>query len=129
MSGKLCSKPCLGPHSRDGYLVHGSKVGSIVAGCCAPTARGGKVCKTCVVTCISGVWCIKPIFQWQTCWWWQSTYLLEVGVHKTFLQCVWQISRFAGLKFLKRFQLVDNLLGPAKAKSCKIGVHKTFDLP
>ena len=77
----------------------------------------------------SRVWCIKPIFQWQTCWWWQTTYLLEVGVHKTFLPCIWQISRFAGVKFLKRFQLVDNLLGPAKAKSCKIGVHKTFDLP
>ena len=43
---------------------------------------------------------------------------------KHFLPCIWQILRFAGVKFLKRFQLVDNLLGPAKAKTDKIGVHK-----
>ena len=86
----------------------------------APDVRGAEQ---------AGVWCIKPIFQWQTCWRWQTTYLLAVGVHKTFLPCIWQMSRFAEVRFLKRFQLVDNLLGPAKAKSCKIGVHETFDLP
>ena len=31
--GKLCIPHCLGPPSRNGYLVHRSKVGSIVAGC------------------------------------------------------------------------------------------------
>ena len=31
--GKLCIPHCLGPSSRNGYLVHRSKVGSIVAGC------------------------------------------------------------------------------------------------
>ena len=41
--GKLRIPHCLGPTSHNGYLVHRSKVGSIVAGCCAPTARGGKV--------------------------------------------------------------------------------------
>ena len=43
VSGKLCIPHCLGPPSHNGYLAHRSKVGSIVAGCCAPTARGGKV--------------------------------------------------------------------------------------
>ena len=43
VSGKLRIPHCLSPPSRNGYLVHRSKVGSIVAGCCAPTARGGKV--------------------------------------------------------------------------------------
>ena len=38
-----CIPHPLSPPSRNGYLVHRSKVGSIVAGCCAPTARGGKV--------------------------------------------------------------------------------------
>ena len=28
---------------RNGYVVHSSKVGLIVAGCCAPTAVGSKV--------------------------------------------------------------------------------------
>ena len=55
VSGKLCTSHCLGPTSSNGYLVYRSKVGSIVAGCCAPTARGGKVCRTCVVTWISGL--------------------------------------------------------------------------
>ena len=41
MSGKLRIPHCLGPTSRNGYLVYRSKAGSIVAGCCAPTARGG----------------------------------------------------------------------------------------
>ena len=31
----------------NGCLVHRSKAGSIVAGCCAPTAMGGKVWRTC----------------------------------------------------------------------------------
>ena len=43
VSGKLRIPHCLGPPSHDGYLVHRSRVGSIVAGCCAPTAWGGKV--------------------------------------------------------------------------------------
>ena len=42
VSGKLHNSHCLGPPSRNEYLVHGSKVGSIVAGCCAPVARSGK---------------------------------------------------------------------------------------
>ena len=62
---------------------------------------------------------------WQTCWGWQTTYSLEVGVHKRFLQFIWQILRFAGVKFVRRLQLVDNLLDPAKANSDKIVVHKT----
>ena len=33
VSGKLCIPHCLGPPSRNGYLVHRSKVGSIVADC------------------------------------------------------------------------------------------------
>ena len=33
VSGKLRIPQCLGPPSRNGYLVHRSKVGSIVAGC------------------------------------------------------------------------------------------------
>ena len=28
---------------RNGYVLHSSKVGLIVAGCCAPTAMGSKV--------------------------------------------------------------------------------------
>ena len=55
VSGKHCIPHCLGPPSHNGYLVHRSKVGSIVAGCCGPTARGGKVWRTCVVTWISGL--------------------------------------------------------------------------
>ena len=35
-SGKLYIPPNLGPPSRNGYLVHRSKVGSIVAGCWRP---------------------------------------------------------------------------------------------
>ena len=56
-------------------------------------------------------------------------FLLNFGVHKTFLQYIWQISRFAGVTFLKRFQLVDNLHYPAKAKSDYFGVHETRELP
>ena len=56
-------------------------------------------------------------------------FLLESGVHKTFLQYIWQILRFAEVTFLKRFQFVDNLLDPAKAKSDFFGVHKTRELP
>ena len=37
--GKLCIPHCLGPPSRNGYLVHRSKVGLRVAGCCAPTGK------------------------------------------------------------------------------------------
>ena len=38
VSGKLCIPRCLGPPSHNGYmyLVHRSKVGSIVSGCCDP---------------------------------------------------------------------------------------------
>ena len=55
---------------------------------------------------------------------WHSTYLLEVSVHKTFLQCIWQILRFAGVKFLKRFQLVDNLLAQQSQTQTKLGCIK-----
>ena len=41
--GKLRISCCLGSPPRNGYLVHRSKVESIGAGCCAPTAGGGKV--------------------------------------------------------------------------------------
>ena len=41
--GKLHIPYCLGPPSRNGYLVDRSKVGSIVAGYCAPTDRKVKV--------------------------------------------------------------------------------------
>ena len=41
--GKLRIPHCLSSPSRNGYLVHRSKVGSIVAGCSAPVAIGGKV--------------------------------------------------------------------------------------
>ena len=47
VSGKLCIPCFLSPASCNGYLVHRSKVGSRVAGCCAPTVRGGKVWRTC----------------------------------------------------------------------------------
>ena len=47
VSSKLCIPHCLGPPSRNGYLEHRSKVRLIVAGCCALTARGGKVWRTC----------------------------------------------------------------------------------
>ena len=41
VSSKLRIPHCLGPSSRNGYLVHRSKFGSIVAGCiCAHLARG-----------------------------------------------------------------------------------------
>ena len=53
--GKLHISHCLGPPSRNGYLVHRSKVGSIVAVCCAPTATAGKVGRTYVDTWISGL--------------------------------------------------------------------------
>ena len=43
VSGKLRIPHCLGPPSCNGYLVHRLMVRLIVAGCCAPTARGGKV--------------------------------------------------------------------------------------
>ena len=42
VSGKLRIPHCLGPHSRNGYLVHGSKVGSIVAGCRRRPLPGGR---------------------------------------------------------------------------------------
>ena len=73
----------------------------------------------------TGALCIKPSATWQT------TYLVEVGVHKTFLQCIWQILWFAGVKCSRMFQLVDNLVHPAKqkAKSVNIRVHKTCELP
>ena len=79
----------------------------------------------------TGALCIKPFATWQTCWGWQTTYLLEVGAHKTFLQCIWQILWFAGVKCSRMFQLVDNLVLPAKqkAKSVNIRVHKTCKLP
>ena len=41
--GKLLIPHFLGPPSRNGYLVHRARVGSIVAGCCVRTAKGGKV--------------------------------------------------------------------------------------
>ena len=41
--GKFRIPHCLSSPSHNGYLVHKFKVGSIVAGCCAPTARGGKI--------------------------------------------------------------------------------------
>ena len=41
--GKLCIPHCLGPPSRNGYLVHRSKVGSIVAGCIGVHLARGKV--------------------------------------------------------------------------------------
>ena len=43
MSGKLRTLHCLGPPSRNGYLVHRSKVGSIVAGCIGAHLARGKV--------------------------------------------------------------------------------------
>ena len=43
VSGKLCIPHCLGPRSRNGYLVHRCKVGSIVAGCIDPHLARGKV--------------------------------------------------------------------------------------
>ena len=52
VSDKLHIPHCLGPPSHNGYMVHRSKVGSIVAGCIgAHLARGeeGKVGWTCVV--------------------------------------------------------------------------------
>ena len=55
VSGKVRIPHCLGPPGRNGYLVRRSKVGSVVAGCCAPTSRGGKVWRTCVATLISGL--------------------------------------------------------------------------
>ena len=41
--GKLCIPHCLGPTSRNGYLVHRSKVGSMVAGCISGHLARGKV--------------------------------------------------------------------------------------
>ena len=50
VSGKLCIPHCCGPPSCNGYLVHRSKVGSIVAGCIGPHLAMGKVeCWTCIV--------------------------------------------------------------------------------
>ena len=43
MLGKLRIPHCLGPPSRNGYLVHRSKVGSIVAGCIGAHLARGKV--------------------------------------------------------------------------------------
>ena len=42
VSAKLCIPHCLGPPSRNGYLVHRSKVGSIVAGCRRRPLPGGR---------------------------------------------------------------------------------------
>ena len=42
VSGKLCIPHCLGPPSRNGYLVHKFKVGSIVAGCRRCPLPGGR---------------------------------------------------------------------------------------
>ena len=42
VSGKLRIPHCLGPPSRNGYLVHRSKVGSIVAGCRRRPLPGGR---------------------------------------------------------------------------------------
>ena len=41
--GKLHIPHCLGPPSRNGYLVHRSQVGSIVAGCIGAHLARGKV--------------------------------------------------------------------------------------
>ena len=43
VSGKLRIPHCLGPPSCNGYLVHRSKVGSIVAGCTGTHLARGKV--------------------------------------------------------------------------------------
>ena len=43
VSGELCISHCLGPPSRNGYLVHRSNVGSIVAGCIGTHRARGKV--------------------------------------------------------------------------------------
>ena len=43
VSGKLRIPHCLGPPSRNGCLVHRSKVGSIVAGCIGAHLARGKV--------------------------------------------------------------------------------------
>ena len=43
VSGKLCIPHCFSPPSRNGYLVHRSKVGSIVAGCIGTHLERGKV--------------------------------------------------------------------------------------
>ena len=43
VSGKLRIPHCLGPPIRNGYLVHRSKVGSIVAGCIGAHLARGKV--------------------------------------------------------------------------------------
>ena len=43
VSGKLCIPHCLGPPSHNGYLVHRSKVGPIVAGCIGAHLARGKV--------------------------------------------------------------------------------------
>ena len=41
--GKLRIRHCLVPPSRNGYLVHRSKVGSIVAGCIGANLSRGKI--------------------------------------------------------------------------------------
>ena len=43
VSDKLCIPHCLGPPSRNGYLMHRSKVGSIVAGRIGAHLARGKV--------------------------------------------------------------------------------------
>ena len=43
VSGKLRILHCLSPPSHNGYLVHRSKVGSIVAGCIGAHVARGKV--------------------------------------------------------------------------------------
>ena len=55
VSGKIHIPHCLGPPARNAHLVHRSKIRLTFAGCCAPTARGGKAWRTCAVTRISGL--------------------------------------------------------------------------
>ena len=59
VSDKLCIPHCLGPPSRNRYLVHRSKVGSIVAGCIGAHHARGKV-KSVNMRC-HGVWTLKQL--------------------------------------------------------------------
>ena len=58
--GKLCIPHCLGPPSCNGYLVHRSKVGSIVAGCIGAHLARGKVKGLLNMSC-NGVWALKQL--------------------------------------------------------------------
>ena len=85
---KLRIPHCLSQFSRNWCLVCRSKIRSIVAGCCAPTARRGKVWRTRVVTWISGVYkdtftFFISMYGWEVAWlmqmwwcWWQKGSLL-----------------------------------------------------